>query len=564
MSILEWIVWVLAYGLGCLPLGYWLYKRQGFHPRAVAAHNLGIENVWRVLGMEAASLSFAADFLKGLLAVALTLPFNSPNVSMIAGLAVLLGHFYPPISLFRDVLKDIPPRGRGNIVLLGVLAGLYATADFPLWSLMLPLAVFGALLGYSRLTTLSSVAALFTLALTSSFLALDSALEWNGVLAAWAIVGMYVWRSKENLGRALDGTEPLLGEAVPMTGKNPDQVVAAFMIHPMSPADFWQAGRFKLLYNLIGKYLPESWILASSEYIRPMKVDELRGIYTLEGKEIRTYLIAAPLLPSVITSKPELAVKRAIQAAQLAQELGASTFGLGAFWSTVGNKGLDVQAAVPEICVTNGGAYTAGTVRAAIPSILEHFKAQGRDLGQVTAAVVGANGVVAFGIARTIAAQVGKVILVGRDLERLNRSKLTLERACPNTVFVATLEVAEIVNAELIFSATSDPDPVIFAQHVRPGAWIFDEGRPADVDDSVKTVPGVRIIPGGLVRPPGAMTQRLDIHFGEGQVPACLAETLIIAANQAFERKSLGPQTSGENIAYFIEQAERLGFEVVD
>ena len=71
----------------------------------------------------------------------------------------------------------------------------------------------------------------------------------------------------------------------------------------------------------------------------------------------------------------------------------AEALGLGAFWSTVGNKGLEVQAAVPELPVTNGGAYTAGTVRAALPGLLERFAASGRSLEKATAAVIGANGV---------------------------------------------------------------------------------------------------------------------------------------------------------------------------
>jgi predicted amino acid dehydrogenase len=66
------------------------------------------------------------------------------------------------------------------------------------------------------------------------------------------------------------------------------------------------------------------------------------------------------------------------------------------------------------------------------------------------------------------------------------------------------------------------------------------------------------------VRPPGGMTSNIDLQFGEGAVPACLAETLIIAATGEHQRKSLGPQTLTENINFFVEQAEVLGFTVVD
>jgi len=363
----------------------------------------------------------------------------------------------------------------------------------------------------------------------------------------------------------LDGTEPQFGDDVPMAGKRDDVVVAAFMVHPLSLEDFWQTRRFSWMRPLVERgVISERTVRELAESLRPMKVGELSGIRTAGGKQIRAYLLSSPLLPEVFRDKPELATRRAIEGARLAQELGASVFGLGAFWSVVGNKGLDVQAAVPEITVTNGGAYTSGTIKAAVPGILEHFRSSGRELKHATAAVVGANGVVAFGIARTIAPQVKKLIMVGRDLERLERSAAALRRAAPETEIITTLSYDALRGAELIFSATSDPAPVIFPQHVSEGTWIFDEGRPADVDASVALIPGVRVIPGGVVRPPGSMTSRLDLRFGEGAVPACLAETLIIAATGEYSRQSLGAQTLTENVNFFVEQAEVLGFTVVD
>ncbi|HET9482223.1 MAG TPA: hypothetical protein VFP98_10755, partial [Candidatus Polarisedimenticolia bacterium] len=89
-------------------------------------------------------------------------------------------------------------------------------------------------------------------------------------------------------------------------------------------------------------------------------------------------------------------------------------------------------------------------------------------------------------------------------------------------------------------------------------------GRPADVDESVKSVPGVEVVPGGTVTPPGQALGRLDIHFGRGAVPACLAETIIIALEGCPERRTLGDNTKAENIEFFVRKAEELGFVVVD
>ncbi|GGJ40147.1 glycerol-3-phosphate acyltransferase [Deinococcus roseus] len=558
MIITALVVAALSYLIGSLPLGYWLIKRNGYHPREVSAHNLGIENVMRLLGPGPALLSGAADVLKAFFAIALAMPTGQMEIAVLAGIAVYLGHLFP----FKKFFPDVPPRGRGNLVLLGVLAGWDATQALPDLVIFLTVAVFSGLLAYSRFVVLATLSALafLTLAVT-----LFTSMEGEYKFLLWMMLGVAFWRLKEQVGRVMDGTEPRIGARVPMRDKNPNERVAAFMIHALTPDDMLQPGRIKWMKPLVDRgIIPIKWVVWIAEQLRPVKVDELRGIKTSEGIEVRMYLITCPVLPEMFRDRPELAVKRAIQGAKLAHELGASVFGLGAFWSTVGNKGIDVQAAVPEIHVTNGGAYTAGTVKNAIPGILKHFEEQGRNLKEVTAGVVGANGVVAFGIARTISPQVGKVILLGRDQERLERSMKTLSKANARTEFVATTDYDLLKECDIIFTATSDPDPVIFAKHVKENTWIFDEGRPADVDESVKAIPGVRVIPGGVVIPPGSMQSYVNLHFGQGAVPACLAETLIIAATDAYDRKSLGQQTLSENIHFFVQEAERLGFQTVE
>lgn len=557
MLFLSALLLVVAFLVGSLPLGHWLLARAGVSTRLNSAHNLGVENVLRRVGPRLALSSAALDALKGVVAILMASSLGLQEVTIMAALATYLGHLNPPKFLYGAT----PPRGRGNLVLLGVLAGLVVTGALPFWAGLLPVLVYAAVAGYwgfISAATLAGLAAL-TLAVAALHIGPAAKLTTLGLLVAAG------WRFKENVGRMLDGTEPRVGEDVPLAGKRDDVVVAAFMIHPMNLHDFWSAQRFAWLKPLVERGLvSEKMVRQMADEMRPMKVGELRGIRTAQGKEIRCYLLSAPLLPDRFRDDPELATKRAIEGARLAHELGAEVVGLGAFWSVVGNKGVDVQAAVPEITVTNGGAYTSGTIKAAIPGILKHFESAGRDLKRATAGIVGANGVVAFGIARTIAPQVGKVIMIGRDLEKLERSANTLRRAAKETEIVTTTSYDTLNEADLIFSATSDPNPVIFPQHVKQGAWIFDEGRPADVDESVSKVPDVRIIPGGLVRPPGSMTTNIDLQFGQGNVPACLAETLIIAATGEHERKSLGPQTLTENINFFVDEAKKLGFEVVD
>jgi len=552
------MLWLLplAYAVGALPGGYWLARRRGVDLRTASPYTLGLESALKRLGLGLTLLAFLLDFLKGYLPLLLgrALGLGLPEL-LALGVAVYLGHLYP---LF--LRNPWPLRAKGAGVLLGVLAGLPLPPALGMVPVALALALY-ALTGYASLGALGLPLGLLGVALWGGFGLPERLL--SGLLFLLAL-----WRYKENLGRILEGTEPRLGSPLPLPSER--QVVCAFLIHPLTLEDFWQSPRFRWARPLVRLgLLKQAWVERLAERFRPMKVGEVRGVRTADGREVLCHLISAPLLPHQIKEKPELAVKRAIQGARLAQELGATVVGLGAFWSVVGEKGKAVQEAVPGIEVTNGGAYTAGTVKAAIPALLAHFAQGGKDLRKTTAAVVGANGVVAFGIARQIAPLVGRLILVGRDLERLKRAaeslRKNLERKGEAPEILATTEIAAIREADLVFTATSDPNPVIYPEHVKPGAWIYDEGVPPDVHPSVKEVPGVRVIPGGVVRLPVEARATLDLHFGApDQVPACLAETMILAAEEAFDRKSLGGEIRAENIQFFVERAEALGFRVVE
>ncbi len=552
MNLLTILLTILvAYLLGSLPLGSRLIQATtGKKARDFSAHNLGLENLLRFVGTPVALASFSLDLIKAFVALALF------AASPWAALGVYAGHLYPLPQLNRGEI----PRGRGNGVMLGILAAFWAFGGLSFGAVLLPVAFYAILLALTGYAALATLGGQLLLPLILAFTGQGA----TAVLATSLIFGLSLWRHKVSLARILDQTEAKLGDPPPVRGVDPGIVYAAFMVHPITIDDLWQPGSQKWLRPLIEwGILPEAMLRRVLLFMRPQKQGEIRGIRLSDGRELRVMLIAGPMLPDQIRSYPQEATRMAIQGANLARELGAEAFGLGAFWSTVGNKGLEVQEAVPDIHITNGGAYTAATVKAAVPGLLKRFAQEGASLRDACAAVVGANGVVAFGVARALASELGKLILIGRDEERLLRSAKTLSRKYPEIEIEVGTDMAVCAAADLIFSATSDPNPVIFPEHVKPGAWIFDIGRPADVDEAVRDVPGVHIIPGGVVRPPGEMQSLIDVHFGDGMVPACMAETMIMTATRAFDRKSLGPQTKSANIDFYLTAGEQLGFEIV-
>jgi predicted amino acid dehydrogenase len=543
---------VVAALIGSVPLGSLLVSRFGDRqPVDLNPHMLGVENYLRLVGVPLALAAFALDALKGL--VALVLTGGNPW----AALGVVVGHLFP-LSPFGIGA----PRGRGNGLLLGVLAGLHLAAGLPLVTILPAVLIFAFALAVLRYVTLATLGGLTGLWLT---LMLPGSGATVPLISAWALLSaVLVWRHKASLARIRDRTEPRFGDPPSVRGLDPGSVRTAFMIHPMTIDDLWQPRSQRWLGRLSQRGLiPERLLRPLLLLMRPQSHGTLSGVELSDGRSLEVLLIGGPLLPDQIRAHPDIAERMATQGARLARELGAEAIGLGAYWSTIGDKGADIQRAVPEIAVTNGGAYTAGTVRAAVPGLLERFEREGGRLDRATAAVVGANGVVAFGVARTVAPHVAQLVLVGRDLERLARSADTLRRKFPGTRFEITTDLRAVEVADLVFTATSTPEPLLLPEHIRPGAWILDLGRPADVHPDVALVPGVHVVPGGVVRPPGTTVSSIDLQFGEGLVPACLAETMIMAATGAFDRASLGQATRSADIAFYLEQGERLGFEIV-
>jgi predicted amino acid dehydrogenase len=550
---------------GSLPTGYLTARRlRDVDIRRLSPHNLGLGTVADVAGIPTLVLVTVLDIAKGALAVgAAQLLSGADWVLAGSAAAAVIAHVYSP---WRLVLPRSPTRLKGVVTALGAAATLAATGAVPTAAVAAALGVAAAAVALPRLRGprwgyLSLAVVLGTATLPVALAVLGARTPYLVAGLAYALVSL--WNHKEHLLRIADGIEPRLDDRLPLPGIRGDEAVAAFLIHPMRVEDVvGQARRFRWLAPLHRRGLVSAGLVrAIGRYVRPMKVDDIYPIVTADGRRARVYLIGVPLMADQIREHPSLAVRRAVEAAELAANLGATVLGLGAFWSVVGNKGLEVQARAP-ITITNGGAYTAGTVKIAIPQVLQRLRERGVEPSRATAAVVGANGVVGFGICRSIAGHVGRLIMVGTDQERLDRSREVLQRRFPAAVIGATTRNEALRDAHVIFSATSAPGPVIFSEHVRSGCVIFDLGRPPDVDEGVRGVPGVEVVPGGVVRLPGDPRGQIDFGYGPGLVPACLAETVIIALDGCHERASLGDRTKTEHIEYFIERGAAIGFVV--
>lgn len=192
---------VLPFLIGSIPWGYIITRAHGQDIRELGSGNIGMTNVWRVLGWKAGLLVFLLDLAKGIIPVLIAMhylsaayvrgedrfPASWPYAPLIAGVFAVLGHTFTPWLKFKG--------GKGVATGLGVGVALYGV-----W-ILIPLTVFGATLLVTRLVSAGSLLAALAL-VTISFWQPDYVWPF-GIIAA--VLVFYTHRS--NIRRIIAGTE---------------------------------------------------------------------------------------------------------------------------------------------------------------------------------------------------------------------------------------------------------------------------------------------------------------------------------------------------------------------
>jgi acyl-phosphate glycerol 3-phosphate acyltransferase len=198
-----------SYLLGAVPFGYLVSRMRGVDILIQGSGNIGATNVGRVLGKPLGALVFVLDFLKGAVPTALG-PLVTPigpqqitpqTVSIMAGLAAMIGHMFPIFLRFRG--------GKGVATGSGVLL------------VLLPIPVAVACLTWlamalaTRYVSLASLTASIVLCVTRSVAVANPWDGPNGLLTLFCFAAAtLVWiRHKDNLRRLIHGNENRLRDS---------------------------------------------------------------------------------------------------------------------------------------------------------------------------------------------------------------------------------------------------------------------------------------------------------------------------------------------------------------
>ena len=191
MTIVKWvIVAVAAYMLGCFQTGVVISRAKNVDIRQHGSKSTGTTNMFRVLGAKASALTFAGDFLKGVLACLIGKLLLGNAGASVAGILVVSGHMLPVTSGFKGgkgVATSI-----GTSVLLNPLLGL---------------GLFGAgLVGvaFTRIVSIFSIFGLIAFGLINPFFCKGDVFE---IVYSLALALLVTWAHRSNIKRLLNGTE---------------------------------------------------------------------------------------------------------------------------------------------------------------------------------------------------------------------------------------------------------------------------------------------------------------------------------------------------------------------
>ncbi|MBI4795450.1 MAG: glycerol-3-phosphate 1-O-acyltransferase PlsY [Deltaproteobacteria bacterium] len=188
---------LLAYLLGSIPFGLVVSRLLGGpDPRVLGSGNLGTANLYRVLGLKAAILTFLGDTLKGTLPVLLAGFWLAPlgawregAVAVVGGAAVL-GHVFPVYLKFKG--------GKGVATAFGVVAALAP------WAAVNLALVYVLALAQTRIFSLSALICAWLLPLAMGLFSDSKAY----LLLAGFLSGLVLVCHRENLERLFKGEEP--------------------------------------------------------------------------------------------------------------------------------------------------------------------------------------------------------------------------------------------------------------------------------------------------------------------------------------------------------------------
>lgn len=337
----------------------------------------------------------------------------------------------------------------------------------------------------------------------------------------------------------------------------------AFVIHPLSLEDVvrYEPGAVGKGRPIIEKII--SWMPAYA-------AAHITGVRAPDGRETEGWFVAAPFMPEQMLAFPrEQVYEKILRAIDIGVELGAQIVGLGAFSGAVGDAGVTLAERSP-IPVTTGNSLT---IAAGVESLLRGAREMEIDPSQATLVIVGATGSIGSACVELLAPQVRHIVLVARNLTRLQKFHESIRETLACTSSISTDVHEAVRHGRLILTATTSTQELIERDDLQTGSVVCELSLPHDVGQRVGAQrPDVLVIEGGNMHVPGAPYfervrepgHAFDLGLPPHTALACMSETMILALANRLENYTLGRGIDLGKVREISELAAAAGFSLAD
>ncbi|MBH9579037.1 saccharopine dehydrogenase NADP-binding domain-containing protein [Inhella proteolytica] len=339
----------------------------------------------------------------------------------------------------------------------------------------------------------------------------------------------------------------------------------AFVIHPLSQ-EFIRKG-FPIPKGTPKFIMNQVETLAA--HMPPMVYCKMENIVSPTGAEAEGWLISVGGTPKeMLARSPEFTYRRLLQAAKMAEKLGAQIMGLGAFTKVVGDAGITV-ARRSSIPITTGNSYSAsGALWAAADAMrrmgLVKVKKGDKRVPAKTM-VIGASGSIGSVSARLLAMAFDEVVIAGRDMKKLEELKKSILKDTPDAKVVCSTDYDSLLGEmDMIVTSTSGAGKKILdITKVKPGCVITDVARPLDLPpEEVAKRPDVLVIESGEIELPTKVRGMKSIGLPNNVIYACLAETIVLALEGRFEVFTIGRDTEWPKVKEIYKLGLKHGMKL--
>ncbi|MBN2158234.1 MAG: hypothetical protein JW807_02475 [Spirochaetes bacterium] len=301
-------------------------------------------------------------------------------------------------------------------------------------------------------------------------------------------------------------------------------------------------------------------------------VNEL--VIRIDGRPLLGWIIFIANSTEQLLRDGKLRHKKIMQAASLADRLGARRAAMAGLVASFAEGGKHLSERLPDIGFTTGHAYTIGNILQ-IAGIA--CSRTGLDLGSARIAVVGAAGSIGSGCAKLLAARGARRLLLVEMLSFASQKKLEglkeeLLKINDRLDIALSVKMEAIAHADLIIVATNSPTSVVPARLLKKGAIVIDDSFPKNVSRTVMSRRrDIVLVEGGAVsvpvstdidsarNMPDLMDAPLTRLLSCKETYGCFAEILTLAMTDHTGNYGLGtaePALAGD----IMERAEKIGF----